>query len=121
MATKGVNKVIILGNLGADPELRQTPGGTAVCNVSLATSEIYKDRNGQKQELTEWHRVVIWGKRADVVNQYCSKGDQLYIEGKNRTREWDDNGTKRYITEVIVDQDGAIQLLGKRDTPAQSI
>ena len=115
MATKGVNKVIILGNLGADPELRYTPNGKAVCNLSLATSEVYKDSRGQQQELTDWHRVVIWGKRAEIVAQFKQKGDQLYIEGKNRTREWDDNGTKRYITEVIVDNDGTMQLLGGRD------
>ena len=92
-----VNKVIILGRLGQDPELKYTAGGSAVCNFSLATSESWTDRNGQKQEKTEWHRVVVWGKLAELCNQYLSKGRQAYVEGKLATRSWEDqNGQKRY-------------------------
>jgi single-strand DNA-binding protein len=96
-----VNKVILLGRLGQDPELKYTPSGAAVCNFSLATSESWSDKNGQKQERTEWHRVVVWGKLAELCNQYLSKGRQAYIEGKLQTRSWDGkDGTKRYTTEV---------------------
>ena len=96
-----VNKVIILGRLGQDPELRYTPGGAAVCNFSLATSENWTDKSGQKQEKTEWHRIVVWGKLAELCNQYLSKGRQAFVEGKLQTRSWDDNnGQKRYTTEI---------------------
>lgn len=97
-----VNKVIILGRLGQDPELKYTPSGAAVCNFSLATSETWNDKNtGQKQEKTEWHRVVVWGKLAELCNQYLSKGRQAFVEGKLQTRSWDDkNGQKRYTTEI---------------------
>lgn len=96
-----VNKVIILGRLGQDPELKYTAGGSAVCNFSLATNESWTDRNGQKQEKTEWHRVVVWGKLAELCNQYLSKGRQAYIEGKLATRSWEDQqGQKRYTTEI---------------------
>lgn len=96
-----VNKVIILGRLGQDPELKYTPSGAAVCNFSLATSENWTDRNGQKQEKTEWHKVVVWGKLAEVCNQYLAKGRQAYLEGKLQTRSWEDNnGQKRYTTEI---------------------
>ena len=97
-----VNKVIILGRLGQDPELKYTPSGAAVCNFSLATTESWNDKNsGQKQERTEWHRVVVWGKLAELCNQYLSKGRQAFVEGRLQTRSWDDkNGQKRYTTEI---------------------
>ena len=96
-----VNKVIILGRLGQDPELKYTPGGMAVCNFTLATSESWADKAGQKQERTEWHRIVVWGKLAELCNQYLSKGRQAYVEGSLQTRSWDDkNGQKRYTTEI---------------------
>ena len=96
-----VNKVIILGRLGQDPELKYTPGGAAVCNFSLATSENWTDKSGQKQEKTEWHRIVVWGKLAELCNQYLTKGRQAFVEGKLQTRSWDDNnGQKKYMTEI---------------------
>ena len=96
-----VNKVIILGRLGQDPELKYTPGGAAVCNFSLATSENWTDKSGEKQERTEWHRIVVWGKLAELCNQYLSKGRQAFVEGKLQTRSWEDNnGQKRYTTEI---------------------
>ncbi len=97
-----VNKVIILGRLGQDPELKYTPGGMAVCNFTVATSESWADKAGQKQERTEWHRVVVWGKLAELCNQYLTKGRQAFIEGSLQTRSWDDkSGQKRYTTEVV--------------------
>jgi len=96
-----VNKVIILGRLGQEPELKYTPSGAAVCNFSLATSENWMDKSGQKQERTEWHRIVVWGKLAELCNQYLSKGRQAFIEGSLQTRSWDDKtGQKRYTTEI---------------------
>ena len=97
-----VNKVILLGRLGQDPELKYTPSGAAVCNFSLATSESCADKaTGQKQERTEWHRVVVWGKLAELCNQYLSKGRQAFVEGRLQTRSWEDNnGQKRYTTEI---------------------
>lgn len=96
-----VNKVILLGRLGQDPELKYTPTGMAVCNFSLATSEKWKDKAGQDQERTEWHRVVVWGKIAELCNQYLTKGRQAYLEGSLQTRSWDDkDGNKRYTTEI---------------------
>ena len=97
-----VNKVIILGRLGHDPELKYTPGGMAVCNFTLATSESWADKAGQKQERTEWHRIVVWGKLAELCNQYLTKGRQAYVEGALQTRSWDDktSGQKRYTTEI---------------------
>jgi single-strand DNA-binding protein len=97
-----VNKVILLGRLGQDPELKYTPSGAAVCNFSMATSESWTDKStGQKQEKTEWHRIVVWGKLAELCNQYLSKGRQAFVEGRIQTRSWDDNnGNKRYTTEI---------------------
>lgn len=98
----GVNKVILVGNLGADPEMRYTPSGAGVCELRLATNEQWTDKSGQRQERTEWHRVVVWGKRAEVCSKYLSKGRQAYVEGKLRTRSWEDKeGQKRYTTEII--------------------
>jgi single-strand DNA-binding protein len=96
-----INKVILIGNLGRDPELRYTPGGMAVANLNLATSEAWTDKSGEKKERTEWHRVVVWGKQAEIVNNYLSKGRQVYVEGSLQTRSWDDKqGNKRYTTEI---------------------
>ena len=105
-----VNRVILIGNLGADPEVRFTPSGQAVANFRIATSESWNDKNGQRQERTEWHRVVVWGKRAEVCSKYLSKGRQVYVEGRIQTRTYDDKeGNKRYITEVIAND---VQFLG---------
>ena len=98
----GVNKVILVGNLGADPDMRYTPSGQGVCEMRIATSESWNDKNGQRQERTEWHRVVVWGKRAEICSKYLSKGRQVYVEGRIQTRSWDDkDGNKRYMTEII--------------------
>jgi single-strand DNA-binding protein len=106
----GVNKVILLGNLGKDPELRYTPSGQAVANFSLATTERRTDKNGQRKETTEWHNIVTFGKTAELVNQYLKKGRSCYIEGKITTRSWDDrDGNKKYKTEIIAN---SIQFLG---------
>ncbi len=106
---RGINKVILVGNLGADPEMKYTASGTALCTFRLATSETFQDREGQAQERTEWHRVVTWGKLAEICGQYLSKGRQAYVEGSIRTRSWDDNGVKRYMTEINARE---VQFLG---------
>ena len=112
-----MNKAIILGRLGQDPELKFTPSGAAVCNFSLATSEKWKDKDGQQQERTEWHRVTVWKKQAELCNQYLKKGSQCLIEGKIQTRSWDDkDGKKCYTTEIIGDR---VQFLGKSEGEAQ--
>ncbi len=96
-----LNKVLLIGRLGQDPEKRITPSGSSVVTVSLATSERFNDRQGQKQERTEWHRVVFWNRLADLVEQYCKKGSQLFVEGSIHTNEWQDkDGNKRYTTEI---------------------
>ncbi len=96
-----VNKVILVGRLGQDPELKYTPSGMAVCNFTLATGDAWTDKNGQKQERTEWHRIVVWGKLAELCGQYLAKGRQAYLEGQLQTRSWDDkDGNKRYTTEI---------------------
>ena len=113
---RGVNKVILVGNLGRDPEVRYIKDGTAVANLRLATSETWNDQNGQKQERTEWHRIVAWGKLAEIAKEYMSKGRQIYVEGKLQTRSWDDrDGNKRYTTEIKADQ---IIMLGTRGDSA---
>ena len=105
-----VNKVILLGRLGANPEIRYTPSGAPVANFNIATSESWNDKGGQKQERTEWHRIVVWNKLAELCNQYLAKGRQAYIEGRLQTRQWDDkDGNKRYTTEVIAT---TVQFLG---------
>jgi single-strand DNA-binding protein len=111
-----INKVILIGNLGADPEPRYMPSGNAVVNVSVATSESWKDRNtGEAQERTEWHRVVFFGKIAEVVGQYLKKGSKVYVEGRLQTRKWQgQDGQDRYTTEVVVDQRGVMQMLDSR-------
>jgi single-strand DNA-binding protein len=105
-----INKVIIIGNLGADPELRYTPGGQAVCDLRIATTDQWTDKSGGRKEQTEWHRVVVWGKQAENCSQYLSKGRQAYIEGRLRTRQWDDkDGNKRSTTEIVAQ---TVQFLG---------
>jgi len=105
-----VNKVILVGNLGRDAELRYTPGGAAVATINMATTEVWNDKAGQKQEKTEWHRVVLWGKSAESLTEYLTKGKQIYVEGRLQTRQWDDkDGNKRYTTEIRGDK---IVLLG---------
>ncbi|GGW84085.1 single-stranded DNA-binding protein [Alteromonas halophila] len=112
MASRGVNKVILVGNLGNDPEVRYMPNGNAVANLSLATSESWKDQQGQVQERTEWHRLTMYRRLAEVAGEYLKKGSQIYVEGKLQTRKWQDqSGQDRYTTEVIVDQ---MQMLGSR-------
>ncbi|MBI3178226.1 MAG: single-stranded DNA-binding protein [Deltaproteobacteria bacterium] len=112
MAGGSVNKVILIGRLGADPEVRYTPSGTAVANFRIATSENWTDKQGQRQERTEWHRIVAWSKLAELVGEYLSKGRQVYVEGRLQTRAWDDrDGNKRYSTEV---QAREITFLGGR-------
>ena len=109
----GVNKVILIGNLGADPEVRFTPGGQAVANFRIATSDTWTDKNGQKQERTEWHRIVVWGKLAELCGEYLKKGRQCYVEGRLQTREWTDKeNRKNYTTEVVAN---AVTFLGGRD------
>jgi single-strand DNA-binding protein len=105
-----VNKVILVGNLGRDAELRYTPAGAAVATLNLATTEVWNDRNNQRQEKTEWHRVILWGKQAESLQEYLTKGKQIYVEGRLQTRQWDDkDGNKRYTTEIKADR---ITLLG---------
>ena len=112
----GVNKAILIGNLGADPEVRFTPGGQAVANFRIATSESWKDKEGNKQEKTEWHRIVVWGKLAELCGEYLKKGRQAYVEGRLQTREWTDKeGKKNYTTEIVANQ---VTFLGGRDGAA---
>jgi single-strand DNA-binding protein len=113
-----VNKVILVGNLGRDPEIRYTQQGTAVANFSLATTNRFKNRSGEMEERTEWHRIVAWDKLAEICGQYLSKGKQVYIEGRLQTREWEDkDGNKRSTTEVITQ---TMQMLGRREGPGGS-
>lgn len=113
-----VNKVILIGNVGTDPEIRYLEGGIAVAHFSLATSESYKNKNGERVEQTEWHRIVLWRGLAEVVEKYVKKGTQLYIEGRLQTRNWEDqNGNKRYTTEIVADN---MKMLSRRsDRPAE--
>ncbi len=112
MAGRGVNKVILIGNLGSDPELRTTTGGASVASFTLATNESWTDRDGAKQERTEWHRIVAWAKLAEICGQYLSKGRQVYIEGRLTTRTWTDkNNIERKTTEIIARD---MQMLGSR-------
>jgi single-strand DNA-binding protein len=107
-----VNKVILIGNLGRDPEVRYLPSGDAVTNISIATTEQWKDKSGEKQEQTEWHRVALFGKTAEVAGEYLKKGSQVYIEGRLQTRKWTDKeGKERYTTEIRADR---MQMLGSR-------
>ncbi len=117
MATRGVNKVILVGNLGQDPEVRYMPSGGAVANITIATSESWRDKaTGEQREKTEWHRVALFGKLAEVAGEYLRKGSQVYIEGQLQTRKWQDqNGQERFTTEVVVQGfNGVMQMLGGR-------
>ena len=107
-----VNKVILVGNLGRDPETRYMPDGGAITNISIATTSTWKDKSGEKQEATEWHRIAFFGKLAEIAGEYLKKGSQVYVEGKLRTRKWQDkDGQDKYTTEIIAD---AMQMLGSR-------
>ena len=115
MARGGVNKVILIGNIGADPELKYTPNGTAVSNFNVATNENWTDKSGERQERTEWHRIVVWGRLAEICNQYLRKGSKVYIEGRLQTSSWEgQDGQKRYTTEVVARD---MQMLSSRDDP----
>ena len=129
MAQSGINKVILIGNLGKDPEVKYMPSGDAVANITLATSETWNDKSsGEKKEKTEWHRVVFFGKLAEIVGQYLKKGSKIYVEGKLQTRKWQgQDGQDRYTTEVVVQGfNGTMQMLDGRSggeggyAPAQS-
>lgn len=120
-----LNKVMLIGNLGREPEVRHMPNGDAVANVALATAESWKDKNGEKQEKTEWHRVIFFGRQAEIAGEYLKKGSSIYIEGRLQTRKWNDkDGNERYTTEIVADR---MQMLGSRsgnadggnDTPQQ--
>lgn len=127
---RGINKVILIGNLGKDPEVRYSASGSAMANISIATSESWKDKNsGEAVEKTEWHRVVFFGKLAEIVGEYLNKGSKVYVEGKLQTRKWDDKGTERYTTEIIAnemqmldsrsDEDGASKPKRPAERPAE--
>ena len=112
MASRGINKVILVGNAGNDPEFRVMPNGNGVANVSLATSETWKDKStGDQQEKTEWHRVIFFNRLAEIVEQYIKKGSKLYIEGRLQTRSWEQDGVKRYTTEIVASE---MQMLDSR-------
>ncbi|MDZ7291317.1 MAG: single-stranded DNA-binding protein [candidate division KSB1 bacterium] len=112
MATRGLNKVMLIGHLGGDPELKYTPGGQAVATFSVATNEVYKDKEGNPQERAEWHRIVAWNRLAEVAAEYLKKGQQVYVEGRLQTRSWNDkDGVKRYITEIVAN---TFQFLGRK-------
>jgi len=114
-----VNKVILVGNLGRDPEVRYTPDGAAICNVSIATTSTWKDKNsGERREETEWHRVVFYNRLAEIAGEYLRKGRSVYVEGRLKTRKWQDkdSGQDRYATEIVADQ---MQMLGGRDSAAE--
>jgi len=112
-----VNKVILVGNLGRDPEVRYMPDGGAVCNFSIATSENWKDKSGVKQEKTEWHNIVMYRRLAEIAGEYLKKGSAIYVEGRLQTRKWEKDGVTRYSTEIVGDQ---MQMLGGRDSGGAS-
>jgi len=117
MANRGINKVILVGNLGQDPEVRYMPNGNAVANFSVATSESWKDKQtGENRDKTEWHRIVVFGKLAEIAGQYIKKGSQVYLEGQLQTRKWQDqSGQDHYTTEVVINSlGGTMQILGSR-------
>lgn len=117
MSSRGVNKVTLIGFLGQEPEVRYLPNGSAVTNISLATSESWRDKqSGEEKERTEWHRVVLFGKLAEIAGEYLHKGSQVYIEGQLQTRKWTDNaGVERWTTEIVVKQQGTMQMLGSNN------
>jgi len=119
MASRGINRVILVGNLGQDPEVRYMPNGNAVANFSVATSESWKDKQtGENRDRTEWHRVVVFGKLAEIAGEYIKKGTQVYLEGQLQTRKWQDqSGQDRYTTEVVINPiGGTLQILGSRNS-----
>jgi len=122
--SRSLNKVQLIGNLGKDPELKYTPSGVAVATFSIATSEQWKDQDGNQQEKTEWHNIVAWRKLAEIVGEYMKKGKKVYVEGKLQTRTYEKDGVKRYITEIVADQlimlDGGGGTGGQRSTSAGS-
>ena len=113
----GVNKVIIVGRLGNDPEMKAVGQGATVTRLSVATSENWVDKGGQKQERTEWHRIVVWGQLAEICGKYLAKGRQVYVEGKLQTRSWEDNGQKKYSTEIVA---STVQFLGSNSEAGAS-
>jgi single-strand DNA-binding protein len=121
MSSSGINKVILIGNLGQDPDIRYMQSGDPVANISIATSESWKDKTtGEPREKTEWHRVVFFGKLAEIVGKYLKKGSKVYVEGKLQTKKWTDKeGSDRYTTEVVVDQRGTMQMLDSRGAGTQ--
>jgi single-strand DNA-binding protein len=123
MANRGINKVILVGHLGQDPEVRYMQNGSSVTNISIATSESWKDKQtGENRDRTEWHRVVIFGKLAEIAGEYLKKGSQVYLEGQLQTRKWQDqSGQDRYTTEVVINPiGGTLQILGSRDSDSTS-
>lgn len=121
MASRGVNKVILIGNLGADPEVRYFPSGDAWANVNIATSETWKDKNtGQPQERTEWHRVVFTRRLAEIVGEYLKKGSKVYVEGSLRTRQWEKDGVKHYTTEIIANEMQMLDRVGESSPTPRS-
>jgi len=122
VASRGVNKVILIGNIGQDPEVRYTPGGSAITNISVATSEAWKDKQtGQSQERTEWHRVVFFNRLAEIAGEYLRKGSKVYIEGSLRTRKWQDQqGQDRYTTEIVANEMQMLDTRGGMDASAPS-
>ncbi|AFA41098.1 ssDNA-binding protein [Wigglesworthia glossinidia endosymbiont of Glossina morsitans morsitans (Yale colony)] len=116
MTSRGINKVILIGYLGQNPDIRYIPNGNAVANITLATSENWRDKNtGEIKEKTEWHRIVLFGKLAEIAGEYLRKGSQVYIEGSLQTRKWQDqNGQDKYITEIVVGINGSMQMLGTK-------
>ena len=122
MANRGINKVILVGHLGQDPEIRYMPNGNAVANFSVATSETWKDKQtGESRDKTEWHRIVVFGKLAEIVGEYVKKGTQVYLEGQLQTRKWQDQaGNDRYTTEVVINAvGGTMQILGSRQNDGE--
>lgn len=121
MAQRGINKVILIGNLGFEPESKNTHNGTAICNLRIATSETWKDTNGERQEKTEWHRVTLFGKLAEIGTRYLQKGSKVYLEGRLQTRKWQDNdGKDHYSTEIIGDQLQMLDPNPNNDRPRQA-
>lgn len=110
--SRGLNKVMLIGHLSKDPELKYTPGGAAVASFSLATNESYKDKDGNQANKTEWHRLVAWNKQAEIASEYLKKGAQIFVEGKLQTRSWEKDGQKHYMTEIVV---FSFQMLGRKN------
>ena len=113
-----VNKVILVGNLGADPELKYTPSSRPLCNLRIATTDVFKDKSGQRQEKTEWHRVTVWGDTAENCNKYLAKGRSVYVEGRLQTRSYDKDGQKHYATDIVADR---VVFLGQRRRRAAEV